>query len=259
MPGVYVGKRAVLTLRHRVTAAWLWSGRKAVIAGSAASALHGARWIDDDAPVELIWSNARPPKQVITRDDLLLDGEELAVDGMAVTTAERTAFDLGRRGRFGDAVAGLDALARATGFEPTDVLELAKRHRHARGLRRLEHTLALVDAGAQSPKETWLRLMLMDEGFPRPRTQIPILDVDGYPIYYLDLGWETLKLAVEYDGVQHADALGYDIERHDHIAGAGWTVVRVAAGQRRPGIICRVQREWNRLSAQRQRARERAV
>lgn len=74
-------------------------------------------------------------------------------------------------------------------------------------------------------------------------------DPAGYAKYYLDMGWEDRKLAVEYDGVQHAEALAYDIERHDYIADFGWTVVRVAAGQRRPSIIARVEREWRRLSA----------
>ena len=187
--------------------------------------------------------------KVITRHDLLLDGEVLVLDGMTVTTAHRTAFDLGRRGRFADAVARLDALIRATGIASADVLALAECHRHTRGLRQLERALELADGGAQSPKETWLRLMLIEDGFPRPRTQIPILDPAGHPKYYLDMGWEDRKLAVEYDGVQHAEALAYDIERHDYIAGLGWTVVRVAAGQRRPGIIARVEREWRRLSA----------
>ncbi|CDQ45641.1 hypothetical protein BN1047_03540 [Mycolicibacterium neoaurum] len=249
MPDVYAGTRAALTLRQRTMAAWLWSGREAVIAGAAASALHGAEWVADDAPIELIWPNARAPRQVITRHDLLIDGEVLVLDGMTVTTAHRTAFDLGRRGRLADAVARLDALIRATGLAPADVRGVAERHRRTRGLRQLERALELADGGAQSPKETWLRLMLIEDGFPRPRTQIPILDPTGYPKYHLDMGWEDRKLAVEYDGVQHADALAYDIERHDYIAGLGWTVVRVAAGQRRPGIIARVEREWRRLSA----------
>ncbi|MDO3401099.1 DUF559 domain-containing protein [Mycolicibacterium neoaurum] len=249
MPDVYAGRRAALTLRQRTMAAWLWSGRQAVIAGAAASALHGAEWVADDAPIELIWPNARAPRQVITRHDLLLDGEVLVLDGMTVTTAHRTAFDLGRRGRIGEAVARLDALIRATDLAPADVRALADRHRHSRGLRQLERVLELADGGAQSPKETWLRLMLIEDGFPQPSTQIPVLDPAGYPKYYLDMGWEDHKLAVEYDGVQHAEALAYDIERHDYIAGLGWTVVRVAAGQRRPSIITRVEREWRRLSA----------
>lgn len=139
----------------------------------------------------------------------------------------------------GAAVARLDALARATGLKADDVLTLAAHHRHARGLRQLERVLNLFDPGGQSPKETWLRLMLIDAGFPRPQTQIPVPGPDGYPRYFLDMGWEELMLAVEYEGVQHADQLGYDITRADYITRAGWTHVRVAAGHRRPAIVAR--------------------
>lgn len=69
----------------------------------------------------------------------------------------------------------------------------------------------------------------------------------GYTRYYLDMGWPELMLAIEYDGVQHAESLGYDISRADDIAGLGWTTVRVAAGHRREGILARVEREWDRL------------
>ena len=74
---------------------------------------------------------------------------------------------------------------------------------------------SLMDAGAQSPKETWLRLLLISGGFPRPQTQIPLYD-NGYPFAHLDMGWEDIKLAVEYDGDQHrADRVRYvkDIRR----------------------------------------------
>jgi very-short-patch-repair endonuclease len=87
--------------------------------------------------------------------------------------------------------------------------------------------------------------LLIDEGFPRPQTQIPVLGPDGCPRYYLDMGWKDLMVAVEYDGVQHADQLGYDIVRSEYIAGVGWTTIRVAAGHRRPDIVARVQRAWD--------------
>lgn len=218
-----------------------------MIAGLAASALHEAKWVADDVPIELISTKTKPPKDVIARRELIRDGETTQIGGLPVTSPERTAFDVGRRGSVGAAVARLDALARATGFKADDVLALAERHRHARGLRQLDRALDLFDAGGQSPKETWLRLMLIDAGFPRPQTQIPVLGPDGYPKYFLDMGWEELMLAVEYEGGQHADQLGYDIVRADYITRVGWTHVRVAAGHRRPGIIARVEREWNRL------------
>ena len=191
MPNVYLDKRVQPKLRDRTIAASLWSGKQAVVAGVAASAVHGAKWVDDDARIELIWRNARAPRGVITRDELLLDDEFRSLDGLLVTTPERTAFDLGRRGRVGAAVARLDALAAATGFKFADVGELARRHRHTRGLRQLEVALDLVDDGAQSPKETSLRLLLIRYGFPRPQTQIPVLSPDGLRTYYLDMGWRT--------------------------------------------------------------------
>lgn len=248
LPNVYLDKRVTPTLRHRIQAAWLWSRRDATVAGASAAALLGAKWVDVNGPIELIWSNARPPKPVITRADLLLSDERQKIGNMMVTTPERTAFDIGRRGRFNDAVARLDALGNATGFEADDVRTLAGRHPHVRGLRQLDRALHLYDPGAQSPKETWLRLMAIEEGFPRPRTQIPVPGPDGHPMYYLDMGWEHLMLALEYDGRQHADALAYDIARHEYIAELGWTTIRVAAGDRPPSITRRLHRAWNRLS-----------
>ena len=209
MPNVYLDKRVEPSLRQRTLAAYLWSRREAVISGLAASALHGAKWIDDASPVELIWHNARSPLGVITRAHSLLAEEIQKLDGLAVTSAERTAFDIGRRGRLDDAVARLDALARATDFKVSAVEELVSRHRHTRGLRQLEAVLNLVDAGAESPKETWLRLLVIRAGYPRPRTQIPVLSPDGRRRYYLDMGWEDIMLALEYDGDHHRTS-GHD-------------------------------------------------
>jgi hypothetical protein len=65
-PDVYVTKDAELTLHQRVTAAWLWSHREGVIAGSTAAALHGQKWVDENAPVEIMWANARRPRGIRT-------------------------------------------------------------------------------------------------------------------------------------------------------------------------------------------------
>lgn len=251
MPNVYIDKRLQPSLRQRTVGAWLWSGRKAVIAGAAASAMHGSKWVDDDVPVELIWRNARAPQGVVTRDDLLMSTEFQRRDGLYVTTPERTAFDIARRGTISRAVAGLDALAAATDFKVRDVLELVGNHGHTRGLRQLEKTLALVDAGAQSPKETWLRLLLISAGFPRPRTQIAVPDGDGFPRYFLDMGWEDILLAVEYDGGQHwTDPCQYanDVARQEVVAARGWTVVRVVSQHRPRDVIRRVQCAWDALT-----------
>jgi hypothetical protein len=41
-PDVYIPKEATPSLSHRTIGAWLWSGRRGVIAGLAAAALHGS-------------------------------------------------------------------------------------------------------------------------------------------------------------------------------------------------------------------------
>jgi hypothetical protein len=239
---VYAPKQHQLTLLDRIEGAWLRSRRQGVVAGLAASALHGARWIDDDSPIELIWSNTRPPSGLIARDEVIGGDEVTRAACLPVTTPARTAYDLARHLPRGQAVTRLDALMHATPFSTEDVLLLAKRYPGARGLRRLRAALPLVDGGAASPKETWLRLLLIDAGLPIPATQIPV--VDGYwPVAFLDLGWEQFKVAVEYDGDHHrSDRRQYvkDHKRLDKLQQLGWIVVRVIAEDKPEDVVRRV-------------------
>jgi hypothetical protein len=152
---------------------------------------------------------------------------------LPVTTSARTAYDLGRHLPRGKAIARMDALARATSFSAEDVLLIAKRHHGARGSRRLRAALPLVDAGAASPKESWLRLLLIDAGLPAPTTQIPVRSpVNGryWPFAFLDMGWEDYRVSAEYDGDQHrTDRPQYvrDHRRQRKLERLGWINIRV--------------------------------
>jgi hypothetical protein len=136
----------------------------------------------------------------------------------------------------------MDALMHATPFSTEDMLLLTKLYPGARGVRRLRAALPLVDGGAASPKETWLRLLLIDAGLPTPTTQIPVLD--GYwPVAWVDMGWEMHKVAVEYDGDHHRrDRRVYrkDQRRLRKLEELGWIVIRVIAGDMPDDIIRRV-------------------
>lgn len=243
LPDVYVARDFSPGLVDRARAAWLWSHYQGVLGGITAAALHGAEWVDEGAPIELIWVNARSPRGVRTSAMSLQPNEIGQVHELPVTTPERTAFDIGRTLGIGRAVARLDALSRATGLKVRDVEEVAARHRGARGLRQLERLLPMVDAGSQSPKETWLRLLLINDGLPRPQTQIPVAGANGYPFAYLDMGWAEWMVAVEYDGDQHrSDRTQYvkDIRRIAELERMGWIIIRVVAEDRPAEILRRV-------------------
>ena len=133
---------------------------------------------------------------------------------------------------------------RATPFSIEDVLLITKRHEGARGVRQLRSLLPLVDGGAASPKETWLRLLLIDAGLPKPTTQIPVND-RWELVGLLDMGWEQFKVAAEYDGDQHrTDRRQYvkDIRRIPKLERRGWLVIRVIAEDHEDDIISRVHR-----------------
>ncbi len=242
-PDVYVPAFTEPTLRTRTIGAWLWSKRRAKIAGLAAAALHGAQWIADDIPVEVYWRNTQPPDGVLARGDRLQPDELTYAVKLPVTTPARTAFDLGRRFERDQAVARLDALMRATPFSIEDVQLLAKRYAGARGLRRLRRALPLVDGGAASPKETWLRLLLGDAGLPPPTTQVPVVDRRLRLVRMLDMGWEDYMVAAEYDGDQHrTDRAQYvkDLRVMRTLAEMGWEVIRVVREDRPDDVVGRV-------------------
>ena len=242
-PDVYVERDVDVTAELRAKAGWLWTGRRGVIAGFAAAALHGSKWVDDAQVVELIHDNRRSPPGIQTHRDRIEDDEIELVAGMPVTSPVRTALDFGCWYPTMTAVAGIDALARAIEIKAADVELLARRYAGRRGIAQAREAVDLFDPGAQSPKESWLRVVLIQAGLPRPQTQIPVLNEFGSAIAYLDMGWEDVKVAVEYDGEQHrSDRRQYtwDVRRLEMLERLGWIVIRVLAGDRPAEVVGRV-------------------
>jgi hypothetical protein len=252
---VYMPRDAALTAMLRAKACWLRSRRRGILAGYSASALHGAKWIDPTLPAAIIDTNRHTVAGVQTWEERI-DIDEIEILGdMRVTTPARTALDLARRLPLGVAVAAVDALTQATDLKMADIELLVDRYSGRRGVRAARAALALVDGGAQSPKETWLRLLLMRAGFPRPQTQIVVRNEWGWREAYLDMGWEDVKVAVEYDGDQHrSDRRQYvkDIRRLEMLDQRyGWLVVRVVAEDHPDDVIRRVREARARRAAQR--------
>ena len=241
---VYLPRDAELTAVLRAKACWLRSRRRGVLAGYSASALHGAKWIDSTRPAAIIDTNRHRVAGVQTWEERIDDDEIGAVEGIRLTTPARTALDLARRLPLGAGVAAVDALAQATELKMADVELLIDRYQGRRGITAARAALALVDGGAQSPKETWLRLLLVRAGFPAVQTQIAVRNEWGWAEAYLDMGWEDIKVAIEYDGDQHrSDRRQYvkDIDRLEMLEQRyGWIVVRVIAEHHPDDVIRRV-------------------
>ena len=239
--GIYVPKQVQPTLRTRHGA--MLAAPTAVISGVAASAMHGALWVDDDVPIELI-GRCRRQRGLLLRYDTLAAGEVAEVDGVRVTTPARTAFDLGRRLETGPAVARMDALMRARPFAIADVELLAKVHRGVPGLPKLRTALPLVDGGAESPRETRLRLLFVEAGLPKPVTQYVVRAENGRYVRRLDMVWEEFKVGAEYDGQQHlTDRRQYakDVWVNRELQRLNWHIVHVIKEDRGDEIVAHAQ------------------
>lgn len=109
-----------------------------------------------------------------------------------------------------------------------------------RWLTRLTSALPLVDGGAESPKETWLRLLFVDAGLPAPTTQFVVRTESGRYVRRLDMVWEKFEVGAEYDGQQHlTERAQYakDIRAQRELQRLGWHVVHVIKEDRGSDVV----------------------
>ncbi|MGP3935022.1 hypothetical protein [Nonomuraea sp. KM88] len=175
-----------------------------------------------DWPVELAAPAHLALPGCVTYLTSLPGADVTAHKGVRLTTMERTALDCARWLPRMDAVAVLDQLARK-GVDMDALWHRPLTPWHLRDL------LTLADPGARSPRESWLRVILVDGGLPRPAAQIRAELGDGR-LAYLDLGWEEFKVAVEYDGQGHHTSPAdqrHDGDRREDLRRSGWRVIIV--------------------------------
>jgi hypothetical protein len=229
---VYIPRGQQVTPAHRAYAAWLWSRRQATVVGLSAAAMHGAKWIDSRLPAELNQPSQHRTKGIVLHHETLPPNEITIVRGMDVTTAARTAFDLGRRYGRTLGVIRVDALLQATALELADIDTLIDRNRGTRGIVQLREVVRLADAGAESPQETRTRLLLTDAGLRPPHTQIDVFNRFGEHVHRIDMGWPKWKVGVEYDGEQHWSSPAIrakDIDQQAELEALGWRIIRVSS------------------------------
>jgi very-short-patch-repair endonuclease len=245
----YVRADAPDDARLAVHAAAVRAGPDAVVTGWSACV-----WWNCDVlpwpppPVELAVPDRRlrasPGLRVCrarTRDD-----DIVVEDGIRVTTKLRTAYDLAARSDLDTGIVAADGLGHLGTFCAADLLALADVLGPRRGCRRIAEVAALMDPKAESPQETRVRLRLLRAGLPHPVTQFEVWE-GSWRVARVDFAWPERKLALEYDGWNHADddRRGIDVDRIDDLRRVGWTVVVVTNRQyrRRGWIEARVRAE----------------
>jgi hypothetical protein len=100
------------------------------------------------------------------------------------------------------------------------------------GAAALRAALPSVRLRVRSPRETLLRLLLVDAGLPEPEINYRIYDEHGQFLTESDLVYPEEKVVIEYEGDHHRTDIHQwrkDIARRESLEDAGWRVIRVSA------------------------------
>jgi hypothetical protein len=205
-----------------------------LLCGPTAACLHGCTAVDP-LPVHLMvphghWLRSR--SGLVVHNGPLPDDERELVLELPVLTLKRVITDLLCTAPQQDALAALDEVLAE--IEPdrrelfrADIADRLATRADNRGTRRAERLLGLATGCVASPAESWLLWRIVDSGFPVPKVNVAIHDLDGHVVYRLDLAWTDLRIALEYDGyLAHLGRECEDEARAGDLRRRGWIVVR---------------------------------
>lgn len=248
--GVYADPSLPLDHQLRCRGVALLLPERTAIGGYSAAAWHGAPFAGLNDPVTVVrpadieWKGPRGTK--VHRTDL----RETDVDdrnGVPVTSALRTAWDLATLESIGTAVAALDAMVRARSVELRDLQAMTADAAGRWGVSRVRRVVPLVDPRAASAPESRVRVACVLAGLC-PVPQYEVL-VDGLELH-VDLAFPEARLAVEYEGAYHFEEtqIVRDDARYALLVAAGWRVLRLSSADLRDldGVIRRIQHELAR-------------
>lgn len=115
--------------------------------------------------------------------------------------------------------------------EMVDVLRhFAAEACRAKGVRLARQAARLIRSGAESFKETEVRLMLHHAGLPEPELNPILTDRDGGFLGRCDLVYRRARLVIEYEGRHHWQEPGRfrkDLDRVNRLQAHGWRVMRL--------------------------------
>jgi hypothetical protein len=241
---VYVQAAVPVTHALRADAACVLLPQ-AIVTGRSAAVLWGVDLVGPADDVEVTVPPTANPRRLpglrVRRASVPEEHRWRRLD-IPVTTAAATAVRLASCLPDDDAVVAVDQMVAAGVVDLAAIRELAMGGRGA-GSARARAVCDRADGLAGSPQETRLRLLIKRSGLPDPVAQFRVMDGEGF-VARVDFAWPDRRVAVEYDGLWHADDKQFakDRRRLNRLREAGWTVVFVtAADLHRPSeLIARI-------------------
>ena len=239
--GAYRFAGTPLTWRGRVLAACWAGGTRAAASHRCAAEL----WELPGRTVDIVeltcprWRRARHDGLLVHESLEFDDLDRCAIDGIPVTSAARTVFDLTSLCSVTVVDLAIDnALRRSltTIGELQQVLErLGRRGRP--GTRKFRALLQARDAStSESEAERRLLRILERHGLPTPVAQFEVRDHDGRLVARVDFAYPELKIAIEYDSYEHhvgKAALDRDGARRNAVVALGWLPITATAADLR--------------------------
>ncbi|MBN9154688.1 MAG: hypothetical protein J0J05_11955 [Microbacterium sp.] len=190
--------------------------------------------IPADRPLDVTTyaDSARRRRAGVTVHPLPRDERRVIVDGLQVTHPVDTWCALSAVLTVDELIEIGDHLVRRQAPDATlEQLHAAvRRYAGRHGAKRLRQAVELVRTRTDSPRETWLRLVLRRAGLPEPEINVSVRDGEGRHIKLGDLVYERERVLVEYDGEQHrTDPAQYHKDTRDleRAVAAGWAVIQV--------------------------------
>jgi hypothetical protein len=225
------------TFRHRrLVHAAMNSMRRgsAVVSHHSALVLHGIPvWHADLAEVQLTRTSGRCGSKAGVRhhQGILTPADTTEVDGLAVTSVARAVAETASTTSFEAAVVSTDAALRRRGVGVEEFRRLLTVTECWPGSPTIRAALTFADPLSESVGESRLRVLLHDEGLPRPILQAVFEDDAGF-VGRVDFYFPEYNTVVEFDGLlKYGDgsreALIQEKIREDRLRALGLEVVRI--------------------------------
>ena len=217
----------------------------AAFSGKTSAWLHGLD-VAPCEPIEMIlpgrgsgWEKG----SVTVRRAALDESEVVMRRGLRTTSLLRTLSDITRNLTLLEAVVIVDLALHARLIKRSELSKWADRSAGRKGVGAMRRVLEFAEAGAESPMETRLRMLLVLNGLPRPEVQVTIRDEAGSIIGRPDLFYREQRLGLEYDGETHRFSLVEDNRRQNRLLLADVRLLRFTGSdvlRRAEGVVIQV-------------------